>query len=285
MRSAVVGLLPSDLHKIDGGAVERVASLGFSGTSVLLDEPGTYAEADLRRVRDTLRAGGVAATQANGKYASLVATEPEVRTDGIAGLAAHIRAGVTLGADTVYVRPGGRNPGKPWWPHPDHHTDAARDLLVTSLREVARIAEAEGVQLALEGHVLSVIDTPEHFGEIVRAVDSPALWVNLDPVNFIGSVWDAWRPQAVYDRLLQQIGDRIVCAHWKDYTIEDRLVLHITEVPPGEGVIDHARWLGQLDAIQPDAWVMIEHLSPDKIPAAKRELDTAMRRAGLAWTP
>ena len=283
MRPGVVGLIPDEPARIDAAAALRVRELGFRGVSVLLGDPGAASAAELRRARQVLTDGGVAVAQANGRYASLVDPSPEVRRAGIRGLVAHVRSARALCAETLYVRPGGLNPQGPWWPHPEHHRRETFERAVQSLRQVAPVAEAEGVTLAVEGHALSVLDTPERLAELVRAVGSPTLCVNLDPVNFIGSVWDAWRPQRVYERLLVALGGRIAAAHWKDYTVENRLVLHITEVVPGEGVVDHARWLSQLHAVQPRAWVLIEHLPPEQIPAAKHALDEALARAGLQW--
>ncbi|MBM4435645.1 MAG: sugar phosphate isomerase/epimerase [Actinobacteria bacterium] len=283
MRVGVVGLIPSDLTQVDAGAIAHVRSLGFQGVSVVVGQPGTVGPAVLRRVSQTVVDGGLTVAQINGQYPSLVSADPALRRAGIAGLVAHMASARFLHAETLYVRPGGLNPGGPWWPHPAHHGQEAFDRLVESLRAVARAAEGEGVTLALEAHAVSVLDTPERYGAAVRAVGSPALRVNLDPVNLIGSIWDAWRPQPVFDRLLGQTAPHIVSAHWKDYTVEDRHVVHIAEVPLGQGVIDHARWLGQLHAVQPATWVLIEHLPPERIPAAKAALDLALRQAGLRW--
>jgi len=283
VRVGVVGLIPSEPARIDSAAVARVAELGFSGVSVMLGDPGAASPDQLEAVREVLSAAGISVAQANGAYPSLVDPNPLVRRAGIDGLMAHMHSAKLLGAATLYVRPGGLNPGGPWWPHPDHHRPEPFERLIDSLQQVAAAAETAGVVLALEGHALSVLDTPERAGELLRRVASPALGFNMDPVNFIGSVWDAWRPQRVYDRLLREAGSRVVAAHWKDYRVEDRLVLHVTEVAPGAGLVDHARWLRQLHAVQPDTWVLIEHLPPEAIPAAKQVLDAALAAAGLEW--
>ena len=283
MRVGVVGLIPREPGCIDAAATARVVELGFSGVSVMLGDPGAALADQLEAVREVLSAAGINVAQANGAYPSLVDPDPRVRRAGIDGLVAHMQSAKLLGAATLYVRPGGLNAGGPWWPHPDHHRREPFERLIDSLQQVAAAAETAGVTLALEGHALSVLDTPERAGELLRRVGSLALGFNLDPVNFIGSVWDAWRPQRVYDRLLHEAGPRVVVAHWKDYRVENRLVLHVTEVVPGTGLVDHARWLRELHAVQPDAWVLIEHLPPDQIPAAKQALDAALAAAGLEW--
>ena len=53
-----------------------------------------------------------------------------------------------------------------------------------SLKQVCAAAEEYGVLLAVEGHVLSILDTPGRVVELIDAVGSDALRFNMDPVNF-----------------------------------------------------------------------------------------------------
>ncbi len=285
MRSGVVGLLPSTPPAITAADAQRARELGFTGSSVQLGDPDTYSIDEFRRVGDLLSAEGLTVAQANGRYPSLISFDPAIRQAGIDGMKRHMQAAHALRAETLYIRPGGLNPVGPWYPHPDHHQDQAFDRAVESIAAIAEAAETEGISLAVEGHVLSVLDRPERIADLLRRIPTQALGFNLDPVNFIGSIWDAWDPTPVYARLLAASRGRIRAAHWKDYTLEDRLVLHIEEVPLGQGVIDHAAWLTALNEIAPRAWVLIEHLPPELIPEAKRVLDAAMAEAGLSWDP
>ena len=283
MRSGVVGLLPSTPPAITAADAQRARELGFTGSSVQLGDPDTYSIEEFRRVGDLLSAEGLTVAQANGSYPSLISLDPAIRQAGVDGMKRHMQAAHALRAETLYIRPGGLNPVGPWYPHPDHHQDQAFDRAVESIAAIAEAAETEGISLAVEGHVLSVLDRPERIADLLRRIPTQALGFNLDPVNFIGSIWDAWDPTPVYARLLAASRGRIRAAHWKDYTLEDRLVLHIEEVPLGQGVIDHAAWLTALNEIAPHAWVLIEHLPPELIPEAKRVLDAAMAEAGLSW--
>ena len=285
MRSGVVGLLPSTPPAITAADAQRARELGFTGSSVQLGDPDTYSIDEFRRVGDLLSAEGLTVAQANGQYPSLISLDPAIRQAGIDGMKRHMQAALALRAETLYIRPGGLNPVGPWYPHPDHHQDQAFDRAVESIAAIAEAAEVEGISLAVEGHVLSVLDRPERIADLLRRIPTQALGFNLDPVNFIGSIWDAWDPTPVYARLLAASRGRIRAAHWKDYRLEDRLVLHIEEVPLGQGVIDHAAWLTALNEIAPHAWVLIEHLPPELIPEAKRVLDAAMAEAGLNWDP
>ena len=46
--------------------------------------------------------------------------------------------------------------------------------------------------LALECHVTTALDTPEHIREVVQAVDSPWVRANFDPVNLLGDFGKVW---------------------------------------------------------------------------------------------
>ena len=71
--------------------------------------------------------------------------------------------------------------------------------------------------LAVEGHTLSILDSPEVILDLISRVDSPKLGFNMDPVNFIGSVRDAYSNTVVQDKLYEVLGNRIVCGHAKDF--------------------------------------------------------------------
>lgn len=283
MLIGVAGALPDRPADISPADVRHLAELGFQGTNVKLGGPGEASDADLRHARRVIADAGLVIAQSNGAYGSLVGHRDADRRHGIDGLIAHMRATRALGAHTCYVRPGGLNPNGPWFGHSDHHLEATFDRAIDSLRLATRAAEDLGVVLAFEGHVLSTIDRPERVAAILDAIDSPALSFNLDPVNFIGSIWDAWRPDAVFDRLVDGARGRIMTAHWKDFTVREELVLHVDEVVPGQGIVDHARWLQRLNDAQPDAWVLLEHLTLDQLAPAKQAVDAAMSRAGLSW--
>ena len=257
--------------------------MGFQATSVTLGGPGDSSKSHLRNARAILDDAGLVVAQANGSYGSLVASSTAERDRSLHELTGHMRSAQELGALTCYVRPGGLNHHGPWNPDQDHHLESTFNRALKSLEAATRAAEDLGVTLAFEGHVLSTIDRPERVITILEAIDSPALTFNLDPVNFIGSVWDAWQPNDVFDRLLDGASTRIRTTHWKDFVVRDELVLHIDEVRPGTGLVNHTRWLRRLHDAQRNAWVLLEHLSDDQLVPAKSALDDALACADLKW--
>jgi sugar phosphate isomerase/epimerase len=275
--------LSADLREVGPSQAQRLHQLGFSGVSCVLSDPFAYSSADLERLRLVLADAGVAVAQANARYADLIHPDASQRAAGLRALRRACEAARWLAAATVYVRPGSLNPAGSWTPHPENTHPRTVARLITSLKQAAAVAEELGVVLALEGHVVSTLDTPERLREVLEAVDSPALGHNVDPVNMIGNLTDAYATSAFLGRLFGQLGPYIVAAHAKDLRVQDRLVLHLEECPIGQGLMDQVTFLDLFEAVCPEGYVLIEHLPDDQVPAAKQALDAAAHQAGLVW--
>lgn len=280
MKLGVVGLLPP-WEQIDLGAARQVRSAGYRGVSIFFQRPLEADPAAVRRLKSVLDSAELEVAQANGWYEVLVHPDDHLRAEGVRGLQALTHIGRLLDAKTVYVRPGSLNPQGAWYPHPENYAPRTFERLVASLRQAAQAAQAEAMVLALEGHVLSLLDTPQRMRDVIEAVGSPALKFNTDPVNFIGTVKDAYDPSRVLNELVTLLGQHTVAAHLKDMAVQDKLVLHIDEVVIGEGTMDYDRLLRQMERINPDMYGIIEHLPDEAIPRARAGLMRAAEKAGI----
>lgn len=281
MKLGVAGLLG------DGSleAARRVRELGFSVASWHLPDAEIAADARrLRAVRTALETAGVELCQlVPPAYPSLVHPDAAVREAGLALLHTCLHAARALNASNLYVRPGSLNPAGAWTPHPDNHAIETRARLIESLRRLVSLAEGCGVPLALEGHVVSPVHTPEVLREVLDGVASPWLRVNADPVNFVDSLDTAFRPTALVHALFDVAGDAVITAHIKDVTVGNALVLHVEECVPGRGFMDQEAVLRRFAACCPGGAVLIEHLPAEQVPEARRALLRAAASAGLGF--
>jgi sugar phosphate isomerase/epimerase len=280
VKLGVAGLLPA-WQAIDVDAARRVRYAGFRGASIFFERPLEADLDDVRRLKRNLDAAELEAAQANGWYEALIHPEEAARAEGVRGLERLVQIGRMVDAETVYVRPGSYNPRGPWYPHPRNHAPATFGVLVDSLRRVCRTAKQEGMVLAVEGHVLSPLDSPRRVADLLDAVGSPHLKSNTDPVNFIGTVRDAHDTRPVLEHLFDLLGDATVVAHCKDLRLRDELVLHIEECPLGAGTLDYPVFLRRFQPCCPRGYLIIEHLRDEQVPAAREALLRFAEREGI----
>jgi sugar phosphate isomerase/epimerase len=283
MRAGVVGLLPRHPREVSPEHVRVLRGLGFSGASIGLGVPGEVPQQDLVQAREVLAAGGIRVAQASASYPPLVHPDEGQRREAIELVRRACAEARALDAVYLLVRSGSVNPGGNYYPHRENHTPATTERLIDSLRRVSATAEGEGVTLGLECHVITTLESPQKVRQIIDAVGSPALRYNADPVNFVSSFADAYDTPAVLRRVFEHLGDYVVSAHVKDVRLGDRLVVHIDECAPGEGIFDLATFMTLYEECRPDGYALIEHLPDAKIPAAKAALDAVLERAGITW--
>ena len=259
-----------DWHQKDWTASAQLwRSMGFHSATVFIHKPLESQPEDLLPVKQAFEAAGLAVNQANGWYECLVNPDPALRAIAIKGMQMLCRYGAYLEARSVYMRPGSLNPNGHWWAHPDNHSAETFDRLVDSVRQVCRVAESEGVKVAIEGHVLTALDTPSRVRDLLDAVASPALKFNLDPVNFIGTVRDVHDTSHMINVLFDLLGEDTIAAHAKDCRLAEDFVMQIHEVLIGTGTLDYRLFLRRFMDVCPDGDFIIEHLPEEKIPQAR----------------
>lgn len=283
MRAGVVGLLPGRPEAITAEHVARLRELGFSGASISVGDPSAVRADDLVQARDVLAGGGVRVAQANAAYPALVHPDETERARGIRLAQQACRAARLLDAVFLLIRSGSVNPDGNYFPHRENHLPQTVDRLIDSLRQVSAAAEAEGVLLGLECHVITTLDSPRRVRQIVEAVGSPALRYNADPVNFVASFADAYDSAGLLQRVFSELGQYVISAHVKDVCLGNRLIVHLDECAPGEGIFDLLSFMQLYEAQHPDGYALIEHLPDAKIPAAKQALDAVLAEAGIRW--
>lgn len=283
MRLGVAGMFPLDLHQVDEAVAQRIRETGFTGVSAVLQDPLSCTEPEMVRVREVLAGAGVCVAHANPLYESLVNPNEMRRRQGVRALRFACRCARWLGSAITHVRPGSLNPHGHWLPYPGNTSPETLDRLMRSLREVAPAAEDEGIFLALEGGIPSPLDSPQRVKEVIEAVGSPAVKLNMDAVNFVGTLDDAYHSTAFIQRTFDLLAPHVVCGHIKDVRVDEEFILHISECAPGDGIFDLETFIQRFEAACPEGYLLIEHLPDDQVPRALRVVQEAARRAGVQW--
>lgn len=282
MRLGVIGLIPSDFFAADDALMEHIRGMGFTGVAAHISGNPHEANPDaVRHLAQLLQRHQLRFVQLWGWYPSIVTPDQTVREAGIAAASMIIRLGAEFGAELIGLRPTSMSPQGPWSPDGRNYHADTRERLIESLTQIGQACEKYQMRVGLECHALTTLRTPTITREVLEAVGSPWLNVNFDPINFLSDLPTVYNSTALVNELFDELGQYAVTAHVKDVAVEDNLVVHISEVPLGEGIFDLDTFLLRYQALHPDKFALIEHLPPEKIPAAAAFLRSKLQSLNI----
>ena len=282
MKIGVLGLIVSDLADVNYNKIRFAAELGFHGLGAHLTVPA----GDIPRHRATAAVSviadqGLDFLQLWGVYPCIISPDEQLRREGVRQAQDIVKLAAHMGVPGAGVRPTSLNPRWEWAPHPDNHKPETEDRLVKSLREILATADDHNVNIVLEMHQTTTLNTPQTIKRVIERTESKRVKVNLDSVNFISGLQTAFHPAPVIDELFDILGPYVDTVHVKDFYLEERFVVHISETVVGTGMMDLDTLLRRTHQLDPHGYVIIEHLPVGLVPLAKQNLTQKIRDLGL----
>lgn len=282
----VAGLVSGDWRSIDSQTLQTAKDLDFKTVQIRADDPVSATDEEIARVAGLYEEFGFPMAQSVGNYGNGLCSDDDAeRSSAIKFVEEMVGFSAKLGCPNTYFRPGSMNTSGAWLPHPDNRSPEVFDRLVDSGKQICRVAESEGVEIAIEGGVVSPMYSAQRVRDLIDAVGSPMLKFNMDPVNFIGSIEAAYGNTDLLNEFYELLPDRILGAHAKDFTLIDGLLPRFEETIIGqpESMLDQATFLHGMERVCPDAHILIEHLPDDKVPLAAEGLKREAEQAGINW--
>ncbi len=284
MRLGVVGLLPADFRDITPGDLSAIAGLGLTGagshaSGEVLAE---VAPEECARVRALFKDAGMDLVQFGIGYSQCLFDPDQAVRAGLLGtIGRGIEISAALGAHFCLIRTGSLNPGGSYAPSPANHRPECRDRLLDSLRRIAAKAEAEGVTMVVETHLLTIMDSPETNASLLAEVGSERLRVVMDCANHFQAVHQVYDSRPRIDRIFEHMGPIAGCGHLKDAAVRGGFVSHVDEEVPGEGDLDLGYLLQRWQEIRPEGYMLLEHLPNEKYPLAAANAHRIAAQAGV----
>ncbi|TAK21215.1 MAG: sugar phosphate isomerase/epimerase [Chloroflexota bacterium] len=286
MKLGVLGALPRAFADLTLDAIRGVRAMGFSGTGLPGgDDPAGVSNETAREAGKKFQDAGVELIE-YGRYGSNLVTRNDAqRKADIASLAQACRVARGAGCPAVITGAGSMNPRGGWFPDRENRSTETRDRLIASLREAVRAAEGEGVILGLECHTVTPLYDAASTRDILDAVGSKSLRVHLDPINWLTfeTVYDSG---AATRKMFEVLGaDRLLGSHDKGASVEDKLIIHMSEAVTGspEDIFDHGALIREAARMPAGFYLAIEHLKPDQMPAARDHLLSIAKTIGVTF--
>jgi sugar phosphate isomerase/epimerase len=154
--------------------------------------------------------------------------------------------------------------GNKWdGPGADNFTDETFTLIVDSIREIIDEVKPKRTFYTLETMPWIFPDTAESYLELIKAVDREAFAVHFDPVNMITSPRIYYHNGEMIREFIVKLGPYIKSCHGKDISMEEKFLVHLDEVGPGEGILDYKVLLTELNTLDKDMPFILEHLTTE----------------------
>jgi sugar phosphate isomerase/epimerase len=153
-------------------------------------------------------------------------------------------------------------------PHPENLTDATFALIVDTVRTIIDAVRPVRTRYVLEPMPWMYPDSPDSYLRLLAAIDRPGFAAHLDPVNWISSPQRYFANAELIRESVATLGHALVAVHAKDIVLRSTLTVHLDEVRPGLGGLDYPTLLRELDRLDPDLPLLLEHLPDDEYRAA-----------------
>ncbi|HUU43229.1 MAG TPA: TIM barrel protein [Planctomycetota bacterium] len=156
-------------------------------------------------------------------------------------------------------------------PHADNLTEDTFDRVVQTVRAIIDDVKPKRTYYTLETMPWMFPDSVDSYVRLIEAVDRERFGVHLDPVNLVSSPVRYFRNAELIRECFARLGPHIRSCHAKDIRLDDRLTTHLDEVRPGLGVLDYRTYLVELDRLDVDMPLMLEHMKKPEDFAAGAE--------------
>lgn len=228
-----------------------------------------YCPLDATADDATVRAYVQAAAQADiviaevGAWSNPMSADDAERKSAIQKCQTQLDLAERVGARCCVNIAGSRGPR---WdgPHPLNLTPETFDLIVETTRQIIDAVKPTRTFYTLEPMPWMYPDSPDSYLALIRAIDRPAFAVHLDPVNWVCSPQRYFANADLLRESFAKLGPYIKSCHAKDIILRETLTTHLDECCPGQGYLDYGVFLAELNRLDPDMPLMLEHMTEEK---------------------
>ncbi len=137
---------------------------------------------------------------------------------------------------------------------------------VTAIQSILDRTQPTTTKLVIETESYLLPDSPEIYARLIENVDRPGFAVHLDPVNIIASPRQFYSNAQYIKQCFRILGPWIVSCHAKDINMPAKhATVQINETFIGDGMLDYATYLTEIEKLNPAPTLMIEHLDEQQL--------------------
>ncbi|MCW8133228.1 MAG: sugar phosphate isomerase/epimerase [Planctomycetota bacterium] len=221
-------------------------------------QKGPLDRATCKAYEDAARAAGVVIAEV-GAWSNPISSDAEERRKAMELCQQRLALADALGARCCVNITGSR--GSKWdGPNADNLTQETFDMIVECTRAIVDAVKPTRTFYALETMPWALPDSADSYVALLKAIDRKSCAVHLDPVNLVNCPSRYYDTAALIRDCFAKLGPQIKSCHAKDILMSKNLTVHLDEVPPGQGGLDYKTYLRELNRLDPDVPLMLEHM-------------------------
>ncbi|HWQ53750.1 MAG TPA: sugar phosphate isomerase/epimerase [Bryobacteraceae bacterium] len=217
-----------------------------------------------RRARDVFGEAGLRIDAVYG-YVSLVHPDPDTRARNVRALIGILEHARDFGTPNVATETGSFHPNQRNNPLPDDPAAGWKQFIGT-IRELAKVAESAGAQLAVEPSLATSLGTVEDAGRMLHEVPSPNLKILWDAAH-VFNAGNIRNMKAELNKAYRTFGSKVVHAHANDARLEPDGTVKFGEA--GSGQLDYTTYIALLEKLNRDVSITLEHCQEADIPRVR----------------
>lgn len=194
-----------------------------------------------------------------GAWSNPISHNETVRKEALAFCKKQLELAEKIGATCCVNIAGSR--GEQWdGPDKRNFSDETFEMIVNSVREIIDDVKPSHAFYGLETMPWIYPDNADSYLSLIKAIDRKQFGVHLDPVNMISSPRTYYANGDMMKDFFKKLGPYIKTCHAKDISLSGQLTVHLKEVIPGTGGLNYNTYLTELNKLNPDIPLIIEHL-------------------------
>ena len=251
-----------------------------------------FSAAFMREIDDKVKRNEISAAYAEanivpaelGAYRlNILQTDAARRQENLDEICRRLEYAEEVGIRCCVIHGGSYEPEGWGTPHPDNQSEMAFEDTVAAVQDIVDRVMPTRTKLTLEPERWLLPDEPDVYLRLVETIDRSGFGVHLDPVNIIASPKTFYASGALLKECFDKLGPHVLSCHTKDVVTGDRYPYHLIETYTGNGKLDHDVYLAELDKLDADVSLMIEHLTAEQLPKARDFLFERAEAMDLAF--
>lgn len=214
-------------------------------------------------------------------WTNLLHPDEKTRQRNLKYVAENIEAADRCGCGAVTMVTGSRDPEFYIGMHPENWTRETWNVTLDSVNQLIRDTEGCTTALGMESILTTNLHDPQAHKQLMDDIGHPRCKTVFDLANMT-SYERYYHSTETINEAFDLLGEDIVNCHGKDNIfLRDKMLCHIIEVPPGQGVHDYEMYLVRLSRMKLPRTLLLEHMKDEDYPAAKAFVEETAKKVGV----